>query len=1144
MAVIAGKTVLIRRLITAVFCSSLLLTAHMSHATQVDILGPPGSVGFGAQVAVLPNGNIVITDPRDPSGGAAYLYNPNRVLISKVTGVNPGALSYSELDSVKIVVLKNGNYLLTNRYWSNSVQRVGMVAWANGNTGINGVISKANALIGSTSGDQVGYGITLLANGNYVVGSHYWTNGSATMAGAATWGNGTKGVAGVVSSANSLVGTKQNENVGWVIQALTNGNYVVNNQGWSNAPAGQYGAVTWGNGASGTKGIISIANSMVGSHPEDTIYTSIVALSNGNYVSVRPNAYNGAIANAGAVTWGNGTTGTFGVISSSNSLVGTKDGNYVGYSGNDAGVVALTNGNYVVTSSDWEGDTGNDVGAVTWANGSTGLVGAVSPSNSLIGDQDYEYVGDDLMYSLAGVVALTNGNYVVLTPRWDAGTKTDVGAVTWANGATGLVGVVSSSNSLTGSTAGDLVGCCSDRIGVTALANGNYVVSSSSWHNGAGKNVGATTWANGNASRAGVVSAANSLIGSSADDGAISVTALANGHYVVGTSGWDRGAVINAGAVTWGNGNVGRTGTISPATSLVGSSAADFVGFSVPLADGNYVVCSSSWNAGAKNAVGAVTWADGKAGAVGEISSSNSLVGTTALDNLCFGELDSGVTALVDGRYLIYSPGWDNGSNIPDAEAVTLGIGSLSGSIGPGNSVMGTVPFGGDGSGGHQGLFFSYDQARQRVVVGQPSSNRVTLLTLLNDNGPTLSISDVTIDEGNSGTRTATFTVKLSQPAAVPVTYDIATASGTATAGSDYMASRLNGQIISAGATSKTFAVIVNGDTAAEGNEIFTVNVSNVIGAKTIDAQAVSTIRNDDGVTTGLTSPARNDFNGDGLSDILWRNSSTGANTIWRSARSATSQSMAGVTDLAWKIVGVGDFDGDGKDDVLWRNSSTGANTIWRSASSATTQAMTGVTNLAWKIAGVGDFDGDGKDDVLWRNSSTGANTIWRSASSATPQAMTGVTNLAWKIAGVGDFNGDGRDDVLWRFSSTGANTIWQSASSAAPQAMTGVTDLAWNIAGVGDFDGDFKDDVLWRNSSTGANVIWKSANSATPQSMTGVTNLTWHIVGTGDYNGDGKADVLWRNFSTGANTLWKSANAFTLQTVATVTNLAWVASP
>ncbi len=285
----------------------------------------------------------------------------------------------------------------------------------------------------------------------------------------------------------------------------------------------------------------------------------------------------------------------------------------------------------------------------------------------------------------------------------------------------------------------------------------------------------------------------------------------------------------------------------------------------------------------------------------------------------------------------------------------------------------------------------------------------------------------------------------------------------------------------------------------------------------------------------------RSDFNGDGRSDILWRNGANGANLIWLSANANTRQTMSTVGDPQWKIVGTGDFGGDGKADILWRNGNTGANVIWRSGSAVNPQAVTGVTNLAWKVVGVGDFNGDGLADILWRNAATGANTIWRSASSSSLQAVSSVPDLNWKVAGVGDVDGDLRSDIVWRNSGTGANSIWRSGNSTSYQPMTGVTNLTWQIVGLGDFDVDGRDDVVWRNNSTGANVIWRSANAATGQPMAGVSNLAWRIVGSGDYNGDGRADVLWRNFSTGTNTIWKSANSATQQPVVSVADLSWV---
>lgn len=145
-----------------------------------------------------------------------------------------------------------------------------------------------------------------------------------------------------------------------------------------------------------------------------------------------------------------------------------------------------------------------------------------------------------------------------------------------------------------------------------------------------------------------------------------------------------------------------------------------------------------------------------------------------------------------------------------------------------------------------------------------------------------------------------------------------------------------------------------------------------------------------------------------------------------------------------WKIAGTGDFDGDGKADTLWRKTSTGDNTIWKSANRATEQAVTSMTDQNWKMAGTGDFDGDGKDDILWRNFATGANVIWKSANSATTQAVTSLSDQSWKVAGVGDFNGDGVDDILWRNSSTGVNAIWSAGNSATTIALTGMIDINW----------------------------------------------------------------------------------------------------
>ena len=103
----------------------------------------------------------------------------------------------------------------------------------------------------------------------------------------------------------------------------------------------------------------------------------------------------------------------------------------------------------------------------------------------------------------------------------------------------------------------------------------------------------------------------------------------------------------------------------------------------------------------------------------------------------------------------------------------------------------------------------------------------------------------------------------------------------------------------------------------------------------------------------GATAQKRRyDFNGDGKSDILWRNGTTGANSIWLSANSATKQAVATVSDTTWQVAGSGDYTGDGRADILWRNGSTGADSLWPSANQALKQVLTTQPDLAWSVVG------------------------------------------------------------------------------------------------------------------------------------------------------------------------------------------------
>jgi hypothetical protein len=669
------------------------------------------------KVLELTNGNIVVSAPYTDIGGvlnvgAVHLFDGNTgELISSLFGSSTndqiGRCDFSSC----VYEVGGSNFVVGSSQWrSGGNATAGAVTWINGKTGLNGVVSAANSLVGSSASDGTNLSIKVLSNGNYVVLQPFWdcllTLGcasNATNVGAVTFGNGLTGTLGVVSALTSLIGASASDQVGSNAIPLTNGNAVVLSNNWSctvvagcSGAISGVGAATWMNGTSGLVGQISSSNSLIGSTSGDGNSSLIVPLTNGNYVFSMPYfdcsvalGCTGAATDAGAVVLANGASGTVGFVTASNSLIGSSNSDNVGRR-----VLALTNGNYVVGSESWDclvstgcAFTISNAGAVTWRSGVNGPAAIVSASNSLIGGSANNSV------SYSGLVALSNGNYVVRSQTWDctvaagcAGAASDVGAVTWGDGTNGSVGTVQVSNSIVGSTINDTVG----QNPVLALSNGNYVVSAPLWDCQVGLgcastvvDAGASVWASGTASTSKIISASNSLIGTTASDQVGLAYELKNSNYVIVTSTWDSPAsVADVGAATWANGSTGVTGAISTSNSMVGTNTNDKVGSDgvLALSNGNYVVSSSKWNCATNvgcessvTAVGAATWADGSQTTSGAVQLSNSIVGSSANDNVGTMPVD-----FKNGVYLLRNYNWDCtiagacGTNMTNVGALTF----------------------------------------------------------------------------------------------------------------------------------------------------------------------------------------------------------------------------------------------------------------------------------------------------------------------------------------------------------------------------------------------------------------------------------------------------------------------------------------
>jgi hypothetical protein len=115
-----------------------------------------------------------------------------------------------------------------------------------------------------------------------------------------------------------------------------------------------------------------------------------------------------------------------------------------------------------------------------------------------------------------------------------------------------------------------------------------------------------------------------------------------------------------------------------------------------------------------------------------------------------------------------------------------------------------------------------------------------------------VSIGDVTVIEGNSGTTDALFTVSLSKAQDHVVTVAFGTADGTATVANNDYVSTAGTLTFSPGATSHVITVAVIGDATVEPNETFKVNLSNVVGSVLYNGTGSGTILNDDGQKAAL----------------------------------------------------------------------------------------------------------------------------------------------------------------------------------------------------------------------------------------------------------------------------------------------------
>jgi len=279
--------------------------------------------------------------------------------------------------------------------------------------------------------------------------------------------------------------------------------------------------------------------------------------------------------------------------------------------------------------------------------------------------------------------------------------------------------------------------------------------------------------------------------------------------------------------------------------------------------------------------------------------------------------------------------------------------------------------------------------------------------------------------------------------------------------------------------------------------------------------------------TIGIQDAVPFDFDGDGISDLVFQDEGSGAGPnagtpqIWLwNGTGVTSETTLTDPGSNWQVVAAGDFNHDNHADIVLQNTD-GLPEIWfMNGTSVTSTATLPDPGPSWHVIATGDFNADGNPDILLQNTD-GLPAMWElNGTSVVAAAVLPDPGPSWRAIGTGDFNGDGKSDILWQ-NADGLPVIWEmNGTSIIGSGELPDPGPSWHIIGAGDFNGDGRSDILLQNTD-GLPAIWEmNGTSIVAAALLPNPGTSWHAIGTGEFLGNGTFDIVWQN-TDGLPAIW-----------------------
>jgi hypothetical protein len=286
--------------------------------------------------------------------------------------------------------------------------------------------------------------------------------------------------------------------------------------------------------------------------------------------------------------------------------------------------------------------------------------------------------------------------------------------------------------------------------------------------------------------------------------------------------------------------------------------------------------------------------------------------------------------------------------------------------------------------------------------------------------------------------------------------------------------------------------------------------------------------KNNYGLNTGI------DFNKNNVADTIFWNQNGNIEIMQGVNPSARNFVERVPTNIGFRIAGLSDFDGDGDTDVLWRNINNGLTFVWIMENNVKVRDVfleSVPDSTGYAVALFKDLDGDNVSDLTWRNLNNGHLVTWLLNSNGSKKrdiinnklTIPSGYMISTICSNVQEKNVLG---LVLRNFKTNEFLIRKLVNGVMTNSISYPNvPIDYQIKGCADVDGDDFDDIIWQQASTGLAFAWKmQLHNRVGEYMIDTVSPSsgYELYQFARFDNNKTQDLFWVNRNIGTIVVWQ----------------------